>query len=27
VLILAAHFPRPGKIVRAAGGLRFEPLR
>jgi len=25
VLILAAHFPRPGRIVRAQGGTRFEP--
>ncbi|MGH7278642.1 MAG: MBL fold metallo-hydrolase [Candidatus Rokuibacteriota bacterium] len=24
-LILAAHFPRPGYIVRAAGGHRFSP--
>ena len=23
VLILAAHFPRPGYIVREAGGTRF----
>jgi hypothetical protein len=25
VLILASHFPRPGYIVRAAGGCRFVP--
>jgi glyoxylase-like metal-dependent hydrolase (beta-lactamase superfamily II) len=25
VLILAAHFPRPGYIVREAGGTRFRP--
>ncbi|HEV8440308.1 MAG TPA: MBL fold metallo-hydrolase [Methylomirabilota bacterium] len=25
VLILAAHFPRPGYIVREAGGTRFTP--
>jgi hypothetical protein len=24
-LILAAHFPRPGCIVRADGGCRFQP--
>jgi glyoxylase-like metal-dependent hydrolase (beta-lactamase superfamily II) len=26
VLILAAHFPRPGVIVRGDGGFRFQPL-
>jgi glyoxylase-like metal-dependent hydrolase (beta-lactamase superfamily II) len=26
ILILAAHFPRPGYIVRAGGGTRFTPL-
>ncbi|HET7875672.1 MAG TPA: MBL fold metallo-hydrolase [Methylomirabilota bacterium] len=25
VLVLAAHFPRAGRIVRAEGGLRFAP--
>jgi glyoxylase-like metal-dependent hydrolase (beta-lactamase superfamily II) len=25
VLVLPAHFPRPGYIVRQAGGLRFRP--
>jgi hypothetical protein len=25
VLICAAHFPRPGFIVKRAGGLRFTP--
>jgi hypothetical protein len=25
VLILAAHFPRPGYIVREPGGTRFVP--
>jgi glyoxylase-like metal-dependent hydrolase (beta-lactamase superfamily II) len=25
VLVLAAHFPRPGYIVRGEGGLRFAP--
>ncbi len=25
ILILAAHFPRPGYIVREAGGTRFTP--
>jgi hypothetical protein len=25
VLVLPAHFPRPGYIVREAGGLRFRP--
>jgi glyoxylase-like metal-dependent hydrolase (beta-lactamase superfamily II) len=27
VLVLAAHFPLPGFIVRADGGCRFEPAR
>jgi len=26
VLVLPAHFPRPGYVVRQAGGLRFAPL-
>jgi hypothetical protein len=25
VLVLAAHFPRPGYIVRERGGCRFVP--
>lgn len=25
VLVLAAHFPRPGFVIRAAGGTRFGP--
>jgi hypothetical protein len=25
VLVLAAHFPRPGYIVREGGGTRFTP--
>jgi glyoxylase-like metal-dependent hydrolase (beta-lactamase superfamily II) len=25
VLVLAAHFPRPGYIVREGGGFRFRP--
>ena len=25
VLVLAAHFPPPGDIVRASGGTRFTP--
>jgi hypothetical protein len=25
VLVLAAHFPRPGYIVRERDGLRFSP--
>jgi glyoxylase-like metal-dependent hydrolase (beta-lactamase superfamily II) len=26
VIVLAAHFPHPGRIVRAEDGLRFVPL-
>jgi hypothetical protein len=25
ILVLAAHFPRPGYVVRAGGGHRFVP--
>ena len=25
VLVLPAHFPRPGYVVREAGGFRFRP--